>query len=126
VHSHRTFSCEVQHICGCCKWLLGPVNSDHTFQIFTHMIFIIPSQQKNPNYGYVFVKQMSTIHQPVNSYGQNYTCGKYEYLTFNCVRDEQFYTTLVAYLKVGIYFSDVFLRQERHFSEKGTKYVNSK
>jgi hypothetical protein len=51
---------------------------------------------------------------------------KYGYLTFNFVRDEQFYTTLVANLKVRIYFSDVFLREERHFNKKGTKYVNSK
>jgi hypothetical protein len=42
------------------------------------------------------------------------------------VRDEKFYITLVANLKVGIYFSDVFLREERHFNENGTKYVNSK
>jgi len=42
------------------------------------------------------------------------------------VRNEKFYTTLEANLKVGIYFIDVFLREERHFSEKGTKYVNSK
>jgi hypothetical protein len=39
------------------------------------------------------------------------------------VRDEQFYTILVANPKVGISFRDVFLGEERHFNEKGTKYV---
>jgi hypothetical protein len=42
------------------------------------------------------------------------------------VRNEKFHTTLEANLKVGIFFSDVFLCEEKHFSEKGTKYVNSK
>jgi len=37
VHSQRTFSFEVQHVCGCCKWLLRPVKSDNTFQILTHI-----------------------------------------------------------------------------------------